>query len=269
MSPLKEPGYFAHDLRNRVVVRERQYCRLFEGAISKTHVWIGEASTSYLYSDVAIANIERRCPGSRYIVMIRNPSDMAYSLYCQYRFAGWEPLAEFERAWEQALVAGGARHAPPCPEPRLLDYPAICALGSQLERMTSIVPSSRIHVVVLDDLRRDARATYRAVLQFLGLKDDRRERFPVVNAARVARWPIAASLIAKAGGVWTRLGLGYSPVVSGAVRLFKETLNSKPVTARVNRETAEKLAAFFAPEVRKLEQLLGRDLSEWARGPEY
>jgi len=263
MPRLKEPGFFATDLRYRAIRSEKRYLRLFSGADPLRHARIGEASTTYLFSKAAVGEIERWQPGSLYIVMIRNPVDMAYALFWQHRFVGWEPEMRFEAAWEQALAEGGRRKVR-CDEPRLLDYPAVCAVGQQIERLLDRVPRSRVHFVLLDDLRRDPREAYLRVLDFLGLPDDGRRTFPVVNSAREPRSLLAARLLGKTGQLWARLGLGYAPPVWHAGRWLRQGLNAR-IAPRppLPGQLRARLARHFGSEVQRLEQILGKDLRAW------
>ena len=82
MSPDKEPHYFNADDRHPGVSSLERYEQLFAGAGAE-HAAVGEASVWYLYSKVAVANIEEYCQEPRYIVCLRNPVDMAHSLHEQ------------------------------------------------------------------------------------------------------------------------------------------------------------------------------------------
>lgn len=53
MSPVEEPHYFNRDLNHMNIPRKDEYLNLFEGA-NEAHQAIGEASTHYLFSEVAV-----------------------------------------------------------------------------------------------------------------------------------------------------------------------------------------------------------------------
>ena len=98
MSPIKEPHFFCSDFNVVIIPNEAEYYRLFKKA-GDQHMAVGEASTSYLYSQVAVPRIERELPGAKYIVMVRNPVEMAYSLHEEFVFLGAEHIHDFEMAW--------------------------------------------------------------------------------------------------------------------------------------------------------------------------
>jgi hypothetical protein len=108
MSPIKEPSYFASELRPEnfhsqfqlrmlreaenvrkylagpmtekrfggPVVDWESYLRLFQNA--REGQAIGEASASYLWSASAAGNISARIPGARIVMILRDPAERAY-----------------------------------------------------------------------------------------------------------------------------------------------------------------------------------------------
>ncbi|MCA1799506.1 MAG: hypothetical protein LC632_08635 [Xanthomonadaceae bacterium] len=135
MASVKEPHHFSADLRidNRPVATDDAYLALFAAATAE-HVAVGEASVSYLYSRDALPTIVARWPDARFIVCLRNPMDMAYSLHGQALLSGNEDLRDFEDAWD-ALDdrLRGERIPHLCQAPWTLQYGPVCSLGAQLE----------------------------------------------------------------------------------------------------------------------------------------
>ena len=140
MSPAKEPHHFNADHKNRGYKERSHYESLFSRA-KDHHIAVGEASVWYLYSQVAVSLIEEYSPESRYIVCLRNPVDMAYSLHEQQLVSGNEHLNCFSEAWElsdQRLKANSVSRW--CVEPSQLAYGEACKLGGQMERLYDRVP---------------------------------------------------------------------------------------------------------------------------------
>ena len=80
MSRLKEPSFFAYDgTENFPITNLEDYQALFEGVTDQKA--IGEASTAYLFSPTATANIKNCLPQVKLITILRDPSQRAYSLY--------------------------------------------------------------------------------------------------------------------------------------------------------------------------------------------
>src|SRR5210317_560697 len=87
VSPDKEPLHYSTDFPASTPHSERSYLDLFAEA-TEQHIAIGEASVWYLRSKDAVANIENEIPEAKYIVMLRNPVEMAPSLHWQTVFNG-------------------------------------------------------------------------------------------------------------------------------------------------------------------------------------
>ena len=97
MPDFKEPHYFGSDLNKKKGVyidTEEEYLSLF--IESKNEIFIGEASTYYLYSNLAPMEIFKFNPDSKIIIALRNPIDLIYSLHSQYFFSGNENVLDFE-----------------------------------------------------------------------------------------------------------------------------------------------------------------------------
>jgi hypothetical protein len=258
---IKEPFFFNTDHGHRGVKEWRDYRDLFVSA-GPEHRAIGEASVFYLYSDVAVQQIEGRFDEPKYIVAVRNPSDMAPSLHEQLLFTNDEHVEEFERAWQlsdQRLEGTGVTRL--CREPKILAYKTICCLGSQLQRLVRTVPAGRVLVVVLDDIKADPRAEYLKILDFLGVDDDGRTAFPVRNVAKERRWPgmgRATKFLHRVRRKLPipRLGINLISKLDAVNRTDRPRI---PLEPSFHRE----LKRFFREDVRLLGDILERDLSSW------
>ncbi|RMF56768.1 MAG: sulfotransferase [Bacteroidetes bacterium] len=266
MSPIKEPFFFSRDLRNSRIQDWNTYLRLFEG-VQAQHQAIGEASTIYLFSKVAVPAIEEEIPGAKYIVMLRNPVEMVYSLHEQQYRSFNEDVEVFWEAWKLAGERKVGRHIPPkCKDPVLLNYPEWGRLGEQLERLYRIVPRERVLVILLDDVKENPRREYLRVLDFLSVPDDGRNTFPVYNPARAWRSRYIARFVrALAKTVsYSKYVRGILPRRSlGIVRRLESWNTRKHSRPPLSPAVRTELEAYFAKEVERLERLLGRNLSHW------
>ncbi len=261
MSDPKEPDFFDTDRRQNFTTDEAGYARYFR-ACHDGHDVIAEASTSYLRSDVAIEAIERFSPGSKFVVGLRNPVDMAFSWHGQAVFESWETELDFERAWRlQELRRRGEQVPPGCTEPRDLLYADVCMLGRQVERLVAAVGRDRVCVYTIDELA-DPANVYRRVVAFAGLEDDGRREFPVHNVAKeVPRW---LSRSHRWVSDWKRrAGLadrGFGVITALTSRLARD--RSTTMSAELRAE----LTDFFRDDVAMLSRVTGLDLSAWVDG---
>ena len=258
MPAIKELDYFNTDIRKAFTETWPQYQAHYAPALP-SHRAVGEASTGYLRSEVAVPAIEARYPACRYIVCLRNPVDMASAWHRQMLFECWEDVRDFTTAWKlqetrregHALPAG-------CLEPANLQYARVCALGSQVERLLTHVPAARVHFVLLEDLRDRPREVWRGVQAFLGIDDDGRQRFPALNVASDVPRPLARAIRATSDFKRRhRIGFGFGILNGLNQRMGKPPREALPETTRAL------LREHFRPEVEKLQRYIGRDLSHW------
>lgn len=270
MSPIKEPFFFARDIRNQIVRTWEDYLKLFAEA-RVTHLAVGEASTTYIFSKVAVPTIETKLPDARYIVMFRNPVEMAYSLHEQQCYVFNEKVRDFLTAWRLSPERRAGRQLPAgCKNPLLLDYQDLCKLGEQLDRLYHSVPRERVLVLLLDDVRENPRREYLKVLDFLGVSDDGRTEFPIHNPAKEWRNSLLGRALRRLAKsiAWAKHVKGILPKRSlGIVRaLQNRTIRYRPRPPILADEQRE-LLAFYEEDIKKLEKLLKRNLSHWRRIP--
>jgi hypothetical protein len=266
MPSVKEPHHYNTDIGYVTRYRDpEEYARLFEEA-GPAHARVGEASVWYLYSQEAVPRLLDDCPEARLIALLRDPADMAVSLHRQLAFNGWETEHDFAEAWK---LQDRRRHgdAVPafCPDRSLLLYRDACSLGSQLERLYRVAGPDRVLPVVLDDIKQDPRQVWLRVLDFLGVDDDGRRDFPVINTAKVRRSTFVRMLRHRYADLRQRLGL---PGLGLGLFDYLDKVNvKKPETTQISQQMHETLRQEFSEEVDKLERCLERNLADWKDEP--
>lgn len=270
ISEPKEPYYFAADFPNlRRAETPRQYESLF--AHKPRAAWRGEASAGYLYSQVALPNVRRASPDARIIVLLRRPDDLVRAFHGELLYARDEDQ-EFAAAWRLQSERRQGRQLPRgCRTPAFLDYREVGRLAPQLERLYDVFPRGQVRVFLFDELRDAAAEVYRQTLRFLDLDDDGRTSFPIVNPhrrhriARIGDWTQRPPRGAVAAARWFKRAAGLRRLgLLDAVRSW----NARPrPRAPLAPELARELHETFLPEVDRLEELIGRDLSPWRMPP--
>jgi len=269
-SSRKEPGFFARDFQPHADAQAHfdpeRYRALF--APEPQHRVIAEGSTNYLLSNDAVPAILAFNPQARFIVSLRNPLELAPALHMQQRYMLNEDQADFADAWRlQAQRARGEQIPAGCRQPRFLQYAAFARTGEQIERLLKLVPGNSVHIIRFDALRTDPGAVYRETLAFLGLDDDGRKDFPVVNGAHRRRYPALARLLlnpptALRAPLWRLRKILRSarlPLVEALRERQRQDMVREPLSPVMRTE----LADHFAVDIRLLERLLGWDLSDW------
>jgi hypothetical protein len=262
---LKEPHFFGDDLtRHYGRMSLSEYLALFRDAQPGQRV--GEASTWYLYSTTAPRQIAQFSPQAQIIILLRNPVDVMYAQHGQLRFRADEDLADFASALEaESARQHGERLPPPPARPETLFYRHSVQFADQVERYLDTFGRDRVHVVLFDDLVTDTAATYRVVLEFLGVDPTFRPDFAVHNESKRVR-----------SGTLQRLIYNPPAPVRGAASVLRRyplvhrardvvlSMNSRAEgRQRMDPRLRSQLLDEFAPEIERLSTVINRDLSGW------
>lgn len=168
----KEPMYFdtmyslgALWYRSFFTTRRAQRGRLtFDGSVNALH------------HPRAPERVLKLVPDARFLLILRNPVDRAYSHYQMSVRNGWETLS-FEDAIEREESRLRADRAKIAQNPRYFgfsfmhhSYLARGAYAQQLENWLQFFPRSRFMVIRTEDLQRRRMDTMNSVFDFLGLR---------------------------------------------------------------------------------------------------
>ena len=270
----KEMHAFGSDLRfGPQFYRRDQSAYLAEFAARNGERRAGEASVWYLFSTRAAAEIHAFNPQARIIIMLREPAEMLYSLYYQFRFDGNEHLPTFE----EALAAeeerrAGRRTTRQTYLAQGLVYRDTARYTEQVRRYFDTFGRDRVHVIVYDDLVADARATYRRALEFLDVDSTRIEAgFQVINGNKAVKHAALRGLLndplirSTAVAIGRRLPRPIFVALHDLERRLWEFNSRAEKRPPLAPEVRAGLQREFAPEVESLSELLGRDLTHWSR----
>lgn len=271
----KEMHHFGADLHFGAQIFRRQ-----EGAyLAEFEAWngqllAGEASVWYLYSQQAAAEIKAFNPKARIIIMLREPAEMLYSLYYQFRLDGNEHLPTFEEALAAEMDRrAGRRVTRTTYFGQGLYYRQVASYTEQICRYIELFGREQVHVVIYDDFAADTAATYGKVLEFLGLEVKQcMNSFHVINPAQAARSPFLRSIMsdplvrgtAVAMHSWLPQPL-FAVLQKIEARLMQfnfQPAKRPPLDPALRRRIEQE----FAPEIMRLSELLGRDLTHWSKG---
>jgi hypothetical protein len=145
-------------------------------------------------------------------------------------------------------------------------YRDIARYAQQVERYLTVFGPGQVCVVLYDDLVADPAATYRRVLEFLGVDPDHRPEFEVVNANKVVRSTRVRDLLRHAPPGLRRVGRLAVPDehARAALRRRLHVLNTRGMARPpMAAELRTRLADEIAPDIRRLEAVLDRDLKPW------
>jgi sulfotransferase family protein len=274
MPDLKEPRFFASDLRRRAGSRVswlpdtlEEYMRLFDAAEPEQQV--GEASPLYLASQTAASGISEVQPHARIIAILREPASFLRSLHLQFV----QNYIESEKDLRTALaLEDERREGRSMPRrfhmPQMLMYAEHVRYVEQLRRFHAVFPREQVLVLIYDDFRADNEATVRRVLRFLEVDDaapiEAIEVNPSVHVRSVRLNDLVRGFYIGRGPVWR--------TVKAAVKAATPRRLRRKALASVHRrvvygapqapdaELMLELRRRFKPEVVALSEYLDRDL---------
>jgi hypothetical protein len=285
MSPIKEPNYFAAEIRPENVGDELQpqvaedlgelqkflhgpmrgkrfgglvsqwddYLRLFQSV--KTEKAIGEASVCYLWSKTAAVNIRSRIPGAKIIMILRNPAEVAFSLYLQSVTSG-RVRGSFRKLLHDSRLCNKEKFS--------LLYPLL-ELGlyyEQVKRFLELFPSESVLILWYEQYQTRQLETLADIFRFLNVDTtfvpDTSRRY---LEPRIPRFTAISHLLRK-HGAWQR---GEDSAPNLLRSLWRHLFFRQRSSVTMDAKDREWLDEYYGEDVRKLSSLLERDLTAWCQ----
>jgi hypothetical protein len=280
MPAVKEPQFFARNWDAPAVAGERafeqtgrrtetveEYLSLFSAAREDQRV--GEASTFYLWSEVAPARIAQVQPAARIIAIVREPASFLRSLHMQMVQNNSESEKDLRTALALEPVRRQGRKIPRTAHwPRALMYSERVRYVEQLRRYHELFGRDQVLVLIYDDFNADNEATVRRVLRFLDVDDEAPLELARANPTVALRSPRLDVMMRSVRAGRTPLARGAKAALKGVTtdRLRREALY--PVRRRLvfrdppapDEALMAELRSRFKHEVVSLGEYLDRDL---------
>jgi hypothetical protein len=264
----KEINFFGSDMPVRVPrLTEEQYLAwFFSSAGDESRV--GDGSVWYLYTRKAAEEIRTWAPDARILIMLRNPVDAMYSLHSQLLYNGDEVIPDFEEALEAEEDRKAGRRLPPKVSfPQMLLYREITRYADQVGRFLDAFGQDQVKVVLFDDFVADTASVYRSTLEFLGVDSKFVPRFQVVNPNKNVRSRGIQNFLKRPPAWVRRLGRTFLPEheYRGRLRRRMMAFNTRfRGRDRLDPALRQRLVDECDPDVRRLGDRIGRDLSAWS-----
>jgi len=263
MPKWKEPSFFIRDPfgpLNRV--KNHRYYRLFTKV--KNQSAVGEASTGYLYDELAPKQIKEVLGPIKIIVVLRNPVDMSYSLYNHQVHKEGERIKTFEAA----LEAEEDRRKKPTFKEKCYGWHANYyyyhrgLYFEQVKRYLETFGKDNVMIVLFDELASDPIQVAQRVFRFLGVNGSFVPVVKVHNPAgeilNIPRFWEDAELFQK-----TVSFVFSKNLIRKVPHLLRNIGRKSPPP--INPVTARRLRKRFYDDICRLEQLTGKDLSAWTQ----
>jgi len=275
MTEMKEPNFFSLEngsltwlegtvgkgYAENFIYNFDDYLDLFNDADGK--VAIGEASPVYLYDPGASVSIYENFPNMKIIVILRNPAERAFSNFVHHLRINAETAKNFEKALklEDERIRKNWWWG--------FHYKQTGYYFSQLKKYFDLFPKEQIKVVIYDDWLHQPRDTFKEILGFLGVKQD---FIPNLNkkykVSSLVKYSTVEKII-KTTDKTVKLIRYFFPKgkrekvkrnIAGLTNKISDFNRYKP---SLNQDTKSKLIKEYMDDIKKLESLTEKDLSNW------
>lgn len=271
MSPKKGPEFFASmfpggfgsgpgDGRKPVITEYQEYTRLFDGA-GDARI-IGEGSVSYLYHHQhAIPLIRKYLGDPKILITLRNPADLAFAYYQHLKRQKRETLT-FEEALDaepQRIQNGWHYH---------WHYRHTGYFADQVAAYLD--EFSNVRVALLEDMASDPHGYMRDLFRFLEVDEDfepdvstQFNKGGIPRSRFLYRFVVGGNQTRPLSVQWAGKLLGEDRVLRWRERLRGRVLYRESLRP----ETRAALLQDYRPDILRLQERVGRDLSAWLTTP--
>jgi hypothetical protein len=244
-----------------------EYLSLFSAAAPSQRV--GEASSSYLWSQTAAAAIAELQPKARIVAVLREPASFLRSLHLQLLQTHVEVKRDLRTALALEPLRREGRSIPRrSHRPQLLRYSEYVRYVEQLRRYDAYFAPEQVKVLIYDDFRADNEGTVRGVLRFLEVDDSVAIEVTEANPSVLIRShgldDLIHSISIGRGPLTRMLKSGVKALTPAALRRDALRLTISRIVHRSpdpqDDELMLELRRRFEPEVVALSEYLDRDL---------
>jgi hypothetical protein len=261
MSPVKEPNFFCSEVQasrdDSSLAHIETYHGLFKDVSDEKA--IGEASHCYLYEPEAVARIQRYLPGAKFVAVLRDPVDRAYSHFLHMVRDGTEPLTDFAQALQEE-EAGAYRNR------GFQDYVGRGLYYRQLKRYLDVFGRERVKVYLYEDLSNAPVRVLQDTFRFLEVNDS---FVPDVslrrNVSGSPRYKTLDKILRRPSPIKDALKLYLPAGLRWRLSRAFDDLKSRNLVQppAVEPEIKRRLRGTYREDVLNLQELIYRDLSEW------
>jgi hypothetical protein len=260
---VKEPRFLIkdlvqHRLHNGIWTFE-EYQSLFDDV--KDEKAIGESTVLYLYYyKHAINNIKHYLGEDvKIIVMLRNPADRAYSAF-HHVSRGFKENNSFEKSLE---IEKGRMER----EENLTPMVMYKEMGMYYEMVKAYMESFKnIHIIFYEDFRDNIESEMNKIYNFLGISNDIEIDFNTKHNVGGKKWKNK-----KMKHVFIKDNPMKSILKSVLPEKLRKGIRNHLVNASTNKvvpmkeEVRKGLNDYFKPDIKKLSELLNKDLNHWTK----
>ena len=228
----------------------------------------GEASVWYLYSKNAAAEIKAFNPAAKIIIMLRQPTDMIYSLHQHQVFNGNEDITDFKAALQAQAERANGKKIPVnlgCPIEGL-QYQKVGKYYDQVKRYLNVFGSENVHIIWFDDFKNDVKVEYKKVCTFLNIAPLKTIDLSIKNKSQKARSKKLTKILRHKPArlvSLVKIILPNRTLRHKVLNLFWKLNSVEIKRTNLSKTLEQRLNLFFTNDIEKLEKLTNKDLTNW------
>ncbi len=269
MSPKKEPHFFAYenetpdangpgDYTKFAKTTLASYQALFDGVTTEKAV--GEAATTSLYMPQSIKRIQHYIPNAKFIAILRQPADRAYSSFMHLIRDHREPITDFRKALQLESERIAQRWG------FMWHYTQMGFYYEQIKRFYDHFDQEQIRVYLYDEFSAEPLRIIQDIYRFLDVDDNFVPEMSVrANMSGIQKNSLVEKFIV---GFFDRP----NPIRFLARKLlplqqrwrFTTTVRNLNLERKtLSPEMHYELTQLFREDILKLQVILDKDLSHW------
>ncbi|MBI4707803.1 MAG: sulfotransferase [Candidatus Omnitrophica bacterium] len=232
----------------------QDYLALFEG--SEQYIARGEASVTYLDTELVSKRIKSHIPEAKIIVILRNPVDRAYASFMHLRRDGREPYADFSHALQEEENRVRQKWS------FLFHYKTRQFTYRKLKRYFDTFDKERIKVYLYDDWKNDNSSILKDIFCFLDVDENFSPDISIKhNAGALPKKEGFHNFFAKQN-YFKNL---FKPLMPLRLRrriknrLMNMNFERQPLSPDIRKELIE----VYHEDILKVQELIQKDISHW------
>jgi hypothetical protein len=210
---------------------------------------IGEITPMYIYDPEVPKRIKKDLPDCKFIAILRNPADRAYS---QYAYRVQNRLEK--RTFSQLLTD----------DPELYQRGLY---GEQLKRYLDIFPPERFLVLIFEETIKAPEKGLKKIADFLGIDPQEfalNKTQEKVNSSRVVRFA-KPYVFARKCAVWLKeRDLDWVFNTAKAIGIRKELFGTEGTLAKIDPNIRQELLNKYQEDIAELEKIIDRKILVWS-----
>jgi len=260
----KEINYFSSDLKSKRSPTRKEYYSNFERCTNELR--IGDVAVFYLFSESAVKNIIRELGQIDLICILRNPIEAVQAYHSHMVWTGNEDLDSFEDALKAQKSRTSLLQLPKnlYQNPKTLQYLEIFNYGKQIERILDYISPEKLKIILFDDFKNDVKFIMDDLYRLLNCETID-TNYPIYNQAKKVRFSIFQNLIVSKNPIKNMVSkiIGNPNRKRYLVNMLKEWNSKKIKRSPLNESMKNYLIEYYRDDLKKLEKIIGRDMSCW------